>query len=305
MYSTPLVSVGIPTYNRAEMLHRAVESVLAQDYPNVEVVVSDNASTDGTCALCEEFCRRDGRVRYVRQRNNVGLVANYAEVFKLAHGDFYMALADDDWLESNYISECIRVLLEEPDLVLACGKPRMFQGEQYYRDGLKPVLLQESATQRVVKYLRWVEENVPFHGVMRRELAASVPPMPNVLAGDWLYVASIAFKGKIRTLESTAINKTMGGTSAAWEKIVRTQGLPRYQARIPYLAIAWSVFSDIAWASPAYASRGSLARLPLACKATAAVLLKFTWHYVPLQVVVFAKKKAPHVVVLTKRLCGI
>ena len=65
----PLVSVGIPTFNRLIMLRRAVDSALSQDYPNLEVVISDNASTDGTQAWCEQLARRDSRVRYVRQPN--------------------------------------------------------------------------------------------------------------------------------------------------------------------------------------------------------------------------------------------
>ena len=83
----PLVSVGVPTYNREHRLRRAVESILAQDYPHVEVVISDNASADGTQAWCEELCRRDSRVRYVRQPRNAGLISNYAEVFRHSRGE--------------------------------------------------------------------------------------------------------------------------------------------------------------------------------------------------------------------------
>ena len=66
MSKKPLVSIGLPTYNRATSLGRAVESALTQDYRNIELIVSDNASTDETETLCAEFCRRDSRVRYLR-----------------------------------------------------------------------------------------------------------------------------------------------------------------------------------------------------------------------------------------------
>ncbi len=72
MDSKPLVSIGIPTYNRASVLRRAVESALTQDHTNLELVISDNASTDETEAVCQEFCERDNRVRYIRQKTNRG-----------------------------------------------------------------------------------------------------------------------------------------------------------------------------------------------------------------------------------------
>lgn len=279
----PLVSVGIPTYNRVDMLTRSVESVLAQDYCNLEVVISDNASTDETQAVCDEFRRRDGRVRYIRQPTNLGLTANYAAVFTQARGEIYMALADDDWLDPTYVSQCLRTLLAQPDLMTVCGKSRMYRDQQFLFEGDKHNLLQDSARQRVVRYFMGVGENVLLHGLMRRETVASVPPMPNALAGDWVYIASIVYKGKARTLESTAINKSVAGTSNTWASQTHTLGLPAYQAYLPYLAILVSVFKDIAWASPVYASAGRFGRLSLASGACRALASKFAlWTLIAL-----------------------
>jgi glycosyltransferase involved in cell wall biosynthesis len=275
----PFVSVGIPTYNHAEMLRRAVESVLAQHYRNIEVVISDNASTDGTRALCDELCRRDGRVRYVRQPVNIGLTANFSEAFKVSRGAFYMVLPDDDWLDPSYISQCVRTLQEDPELAAACGKPRMYRGMEFSFEGACDNLLQKSGEQRIVTYFKRVWENPAIHGLMRREMLVTVPPMQNTFAGDWIYIASVAFKGRIKTVDSALINKSLGGVSSSWERSVRTLGLPSYQAKIrglPYLIILWSVFKDIAWASPVYRSLGRVARFSLACRACWVLVVKFT-----------------------------
>src|SRR5207247_7417863 len=112
---------GIPTFNRFEILKRAVESVLSQDYADLELVISDNASTDGTQAWCDDLARRDGRVRYIRQPLNLGSGANFAEVFRNARGRFYMVLGDDDWLDETYISRCSAVLLAHKDTAVVCG----------------------------------------------------------------------------------------------------------------------------------------------------------------------------------------
>jgi len=274
----PLVSIGLPTFNRAGLLRRAVESVLAQDYPNVELVVSDNASPDDTQAYCEEVSRRDSRLRYFRQERNIGLTANYRAVFAQSRGDYYMAFADDDWLDPSYVSQCVRTLIAHPDYANVSGTVRMFRGQEYLFDGRGDNTLQESGRDRVVHYLRRVVENGAIYGLMRRETITAVPPMPNMMAGDWLYIASIAFGGKLRTLDSVAVNRAAGGTSATWEAQTQAYNLSPYLAKLrglPYLVITWSVFKDIAWESPVYRPLGRMGRYTLAYKAAKAVAVKY------------------------------
>jgi len=271
----PLVSVGIPTFNRLPMLRRAAESVLAQDYANLELVICDNASTDETQTWCETLAARDSRVRYFRQAINVGATANFNDVFARSRGRLYMVLGDDDWLGPSYVSRCAETLLSKPDLAVVCGEPHMFLEDQFLYQGRKMNMLQESAAHRVAAYLWQVGENVPFHGLMRREVAAALPPLREVLAGDWLFVASLAFIGKIRTLDNTWINKSVAGTTGSWAKLLRWTRLPPFSAKIPYLIITGTVVKEIAWGSPAYASAGRLGRIQIAWLATVALLAKF------------------------------
>src|SRR5260370_26665324 len=122
----PLVTIGLPTFNRATKLKRAIETALGQSYQNLELVISDNASTDGTYELCEEFCRRDQRVKYIQQPSNLGAAANFRAVLNHAQDEFFMWLGDDDWLDLDYVFECIRVLKERPDHNLVCGRARYY-----------------------------------------------------------------------------------------------------------------------------------------------------------------------------------
>lgn len=275
----PLTSIGLPTYNRVDRLQRAVASVLAQDYPNIELVISDNASTDGTRKWCEGLSQRDSRVRYICQQTNIGLTANYAAVFREARGEFYMGFADDDWLDPSYVSQCVQTLIAHPDYANVSGTVRMYRGQEYLFDGRGDNALQESAGDRIVHYLRRVVENGAIYGMMRREAIAAVPPMPNMMAGDWLYIASIAFEGKLSTLKGVAINRAAGGTSATWEAQVQAYSLsPRIATLrgLPYLVIIWSVFKNIGWESSVYNPLGRLGRLVLACRAAWVTSVKFT-----------------------------
>lgn len=103
------VSIGIPTRNRANYVMRALRSVLAQTYRDVEVVVSDNASTDGTVQRLEEIV--DPRIVFLKQENNIGMVANFNTCLTAATGEFVLMLSDDDLLEKDAVEKLCRPFL--------------------------------------------------------------------------------------------------------------------------------------------------------------------------------------------------
>src|SRR5687767_5369604 len=110
----PLVSVGLPTFNGAKTIERAIESVLAQYHPNIELVISDNASTDGTAVLCRKYVGNHGSVRFLQQKVNGGPAANFAEVLRQSRGEYFMWLGDVDWLDLDYIRQCVAALRQDP-----------------------------------------------------------------------------------------------------------------------------------------------------------------------------------------------
>lgn len=92
----PRVSMGLPVFNGETYLHKALDSLLAQEYEDFELVISDNASTDETGRICESYARRDSRVRYSRNECNIGLAPNHNRVFRLSRGEFFKWVAHDD-----------------------------------------------------------------------------------------------------------------------------------------------------------------------------------------------------------------
>jgi glycosyltransferase involved in cell wall biosynthesis len=277
---TPLVSIGIPTYSRAEKLERAVNSALSQTYANLEVVISDNASDDGTEDFCRALCARERRVRYLRSPTNLGPTANFNTVIDELRGDYAMLLSDDDWLDPDYVATCLTELRRSPGLVLACGIGRYLRDGGVVRGGVEMQLEQESPRTRVVDYLRNVDENGLFYGVMARGVLRRAAPLRNVLGNDWLLTAAIAVQGKATTLKGTSINRELDGTSADFAKLGATLGLPRWQARVPHLVIAWQLIADIGWRAPVYRDLRPLARARLACTAAWAAVRwrSLIWH---------------------------
>ena len=259
MNNLPLVSIGIPTYNRAHSLSRALESALAQDYGNLEIVISDNASTDDTQAICEQFAQQNARVRYVRQPVNRGAVANFNAALQQARGEFFMWLSDDDWLDTDFVGACVQVLSERSDYALVCGRTRFIEAEICVYEGEKITLSQGSPARRVEFYYQQVSFNGTFYGLMRREQLLQVP-FSNQVAGDWLLIAAIAFMGKIKTLDNITLSRSTEGASKSREHLCRSYGLSKFKANNLYGIIAMNIYKDIAWKSSIYQPMGRLAR---------------------------------------------
>lgn len=134
----PLVSICIPTYNRSSFLREAIASALATDYPNIEVVVSDNASTDDTCNVVEEF--NDDRIKYFINKKNIGVFLNIRKVlYEHAKGEYAIYLADDDYyIDETYISKAVELFTKYPDIVMIFSNWRYVK-EDRHKDILLPL----------------------------------------------------------------------------------------------------------------------------------------------------------------------
>jgi glycosyltransferase involved in cell wall biosynthesis len=120
--ATPLISIGMPTYNRPQFLRRAIEDARSQTYPNLEIIIADNSSPDPEVEMiCRSAERQDARVRYFRQNSNIGPTANFEFVLARSSGEFFVWFADDDLHTPSYIDTLLRALLKAAPLtVLAC-----------------------------------------------------------------------------------------------------------------------------------------------------------------------------------------
>jgi glycosyltransferase involved in cell wall biosynthesis len=118
----PLISILIPSYNYAKYVAVAVDSALAQTYPNVEVLVSDNCSTDGSWELLNERYGADPRVRLNRNATNIGMARNFDRLMELARGEYVLCLSADDFLFPSHLSKLEERFASEPGLdVVYCN----------------------------------------------------------------------------------------------------------------------------------------------------------------------------------------
>jgi glycosyltransferase involved in cell wall biosynthesis len=116
--AAPAVTIGIPVYNGERYLEEAIRSVLAQTRRDLELVISDNASTDRTAEICRDYALQDGRVRCFRNPTNLGAAPNYNLAFTYARGRFFKWLAHDDLITATFAEKATHVLEARPDAVM-------------------------------------------------------------------------------------------------------------------------------------------------------------------------------------------
>jgi glycosyltransferase involved in cell wall biosynthesis len=269
----PLVTIGIPTYNRAEGLQRAVRSALAQDHAELEIVVSDDASTDSTEAVMRRLADQAPRLRYVRQQRNLGHAGNFQALLDAARGEYFMWLSDDDWIDPSYVSSCLAVLSGEPGYSLVGGLARYYSGGREIVDERPTDLVSARPAARVLRYLARVNVNGVLFGVARRAHLRELSFREQV-GGDWLLVAGLAAAGRVRTLPDVHIHRSLEGLSSDREKLGESFGMRGPLARHHHFAVAASFAREIVTA-PAYGGLSRPQRAVLATLAAALIVVRF------------------------------
>lgn len=194
----PLVSVGLPVHNGERFLTACLDSLIAQTYPNCEIIVSDNASTDGTPRICEELARCHRHIRYVRADRNRGATWNHSRVLELARGVFFKWCGADDVVAPRFMLACVETLRTRPDAVLAFPRTVVIDvdGQPVRRtmDHL-PVDSQDAVVRfRSLLSALSITQNV-FYGVMRKDCLKRARPFGAFLAADRCLLAELALMG--------------------------------------------------------------------------------------------------------------
>lgn len=194
----PLVSIGIPVYNGAKYLGAALESLLAQTYENLEILISDNASTDRTEEIGRAFAAADARVRYERLPNNVGPTRNFNRLVALAHGEYFKWAAHDDLHAPGYVERCVARLEAHPDAVLCQSHVRIIDELGAGLQDLPPVADTDSTRPSArFERLLWDNDCHQVFGLMRLDVLRRTLLIRPYAHGDGILLAELALHGKL------------------------------------------------------------------------------------------------------------
>lgn len=228
--NVPLISIGLPVFNGEPTIAKALDSILAQDYKNLELIISDNASTDRTQSICEGYAKQDNRVRYYRNHTNMGVSPNHNRVFELSSGKYFSWGAHDVELMPGMLRKCIAILEQSAsnlvlvyplcELVDTNGQPIVTNQISIASSDPRP----DRRASKVIRNLNYVTQH---YGVFVSDLLRRTRLNGSYASSDYVLTAELAMLGEIRELPETLVRRRMAkdsGTNAvlhsqkAWAK---------------------------------------------------------------------------------------
>ena len=203
----PLVSIGMPVYNGERFLEVALNSLLGQTFEYFELIISDNGSTDRTEEICRQYAKRDKRIRYFRNPENLGAGWNFDRVVKLSIGKYFKWACHDDLCSLEFIQRCIDILEQDPKTVLAYPKTLIIDENgseiEKYEDQFNLRASQPDKRFKTYHHLvRYGHQCHPFHGLIRRNVLTKLLPLGSYPSSDLVLLGKLTLYGKFYEVPS-------------------------------------------------------------------------------------------------------
>ena len=207
--ATPVVSVGMPVYNGEAHLREALDSILGQTFIDFELIIADNASTDSTPEICNEYARRDPRIRYFRHPSNLGAPRNYSFLVGPARGRYFKWASGNDICDQSMLERCVRVLDEDPTAVVAYGTTHLIDEhgkhlEHYTKD---LALLDPLGSRRYRTLRQKLALNNAQNGVIRMEALRRTRLVGPYAGSDLTMMATLALMGRFVLLPEVLFHR--------------------------------------------------------------------------------------------------
>lgn len=205
MTTVPRLSIGLPVYNGEEYLPEALDALLDQSYEDFELIISDNASTDGTADICRRYEARDPRVRYVRQPRNIGAAPNHNFVLWEARGALFKWASHDDLYARNLLARCVDALDRYPGVVLASCYSAMIDASGELVDAAVryPRTTGSMRASERFRALLFATGGDDDYGIIRTDVLRRVPPTGSYYHADRTLVAELALHGRFHRVPET------------------------------------------------------------------------------------------------------
>lgn len=242
LMTEPLVSVGIPTYNRPAGLRHTLECITGQTYRNLEIIVSDNCSPGlETEAVVREFMAKDPRVQCYRQEVNRGPTQNIEFVIGKSTGEYFMCAADDDSWKDIYIEKCLQEFFKHDSLVLcyseAAKRSETSQQESILTSDITTVGMRKMSG--IKKLLLNQYRNIEFYGLMKADVARSYK-FKNFFGEDNTFVLFLALHGQIGKTDPGLFINGPGFAGCSPTNTTRSLGLSKINNYFGYIFLIFN-----------------------------------------------------------------
>jgi glycosyltransferase involved in cell wall biosynthesis len=199
----PRVTIGLPVRNSQQYIGRAIESVLAQDYSDFEMVICDNLSDDSTAEIVRGYAARDPRIKFHDNGHDIGQLANMNRVFELGSGEYFRWFGDDDWLEPDYLSKCVDYLDRHQDFIAVSTYIRYFddEGNDFYAEYTGERLESSEAQRRFSRMLWFARADYRYYdahySLYRRSALQKTHLLQYTYRPDALLAAELSLVGPV------------------------------------------------------------------------------------------------------------
>jgi glycosyltransferase involved in cell wall biosynthesis len=271
------VVIGMPVWNGEKFVSEAIESILGQTYGDLELVISDNSSTDATAEICRNYAKQDGRIRYIRQEKNIGAAPNHNEVFRHSSGRYFKWACHDDVLAPEFIGECVRVLDADESVVVCCPTTVLINEDgsllhhssQYegmvdnygnvWRVAENTALTSADPSDRFAAVLCNVDWCFEIYGLIRRAALERISIMPSYYGGDKVLLAELSLIGRYHLLGEPLLRRRChpGQSSAPQTSRYRSMWISgrRGQFVPPQMMLMAAYLRGVLWAKLTAAQR--------------------------------------------------
>jgi glycosyltransferase involved in cell wall biosynthesis len=203
MRAQPRMSVTLPVFNGEKYIAQAISSILDQTYRDLELIISDNASTDATEEICRSFEAQDQRIRYVRQPRNIGASPNFNTCYELASGEYFKWAAHDDYVEPEYLAKCIAALDANPDAVLCQSLVRRTDSQDRLIEITRPIEPAAASPRRSQRFAARIRNPrcLEIWGVIRRMALRESVLIGSYVGMDRTLLLELALRGRFLLID--------------------------------------------------------------------------------------------------------
>jgi glycosyltransferase involved in cell wall biosynthesis len=232
MADSPLITVGLPVYDSKRYLKQSLDSLLGQTYSDFLLVISDNASTDGTADICRQYAAADSRIKYYRNEINIGNPRNFNRVAELASTRYLKWSTADDFWAPTFLERSLEIMERMPSVALCYPQATLVDADganpQEYDDVLH--LIQDDPADRFIALLDRMKLTHQHLGLMRMSCLRQTHLLGAYVASDINFLAELTLYGKIYELPERLFFRRLHKDSGSWKRGDKAHEARRYHA---------------------------------------------------------------------------
>lgn len=222
------VSVLLPVWNEEQWLRKRIDSILSQDWEDFELIISDNASTDRTEDICRYYAKTDRRIKYWRQKDNIGGAKNFEFTLEQSLGEYVTFAGGHDLWSSNYIRALKEKLDAKQKVVVSFAKVAWIDSDDNPLEKHRGIYCTEGVSSPIRRFnlYMWADQN-PIYGMMRREPASEAWPTNDYIVGGQIFLQRMAILGQFAYVPEATFYRRENR-----KKETREERLARYQSSL-------------------------------------------------------------------------